>query len=58
MTNTRYAAANLVVADASSTCEVLYGQLDEAYIDRTVAECLYTGLIHDTGSVQVFLHLG
>ena len=49
VTNTRYAAANLVVADASSTCEVLYGQLDEAYIDRTVAECLYTGLIHDTG---------
>lgn len=49
VTNTRYASANLVVADASSTCEVLYGQLDEAYIDRTVAECLYTGLIHDTG---------
>lgn len=49
VTNTRYAAANLVVADASSTCEVLYGQLDDAYIDLSVAECLYTGLIHDTG---------
>lgn len=49
VTNSRYAAANLVVDSASSTCEVLYGQLDEAFIDKTVAECLYTGLVHDTG---------
>ena len=49
VTNTRFAGTNLVEAQASSTCEVLYGQLDEEKIDRTVAECLYTGIIHDTG---------
>ncbi len=49
VTNTRYASANLVVDQASSTCEVLYGQLDEEFIDKRVAECLYTGLVHDTG---------
>ena len=28
VTNTRFAGSNLVVPEASSTCEVLYGQLD------------------------------
>src|SRR5699024_492363 len=36
-------------AGASSTCEVLFGQMDEKYIDKSVAECLYTGIVHDTG---------
>ena len=49
VTNTRFADTNLVEDGASSTCEVLYGQLDSRKIDRTVAECLYTGIIHDTG---------
>ena len=48
VTNTRFADTNLVEDGASSTCEVLYGQLDSRKIDRTVAECLYTGIIHDT----------
>jgi len=39
----------VVVADASSTCEVLYDQLDDGKIDKAIAECLYTGIIHDTG---------
>ena len=49
VTNTRFADTNLVEDGASSTCEVLYGQLNSRKIDRTVAECLYTGIIHDTG---------
>lgn len=49
VTNTRYGATNLVADHASSTCEVLFDQLDEGKIDRSVAECLYTGIIHDTG---------
>ena len=53
VTNTRFADTNLVEDGASSTCEVLYGQLDSRKIDRTVAECLYTGIVHDTG---VFKH--
>lgn len=49
ITNTRYAQVNVVDPDASSTCEVLYGLLDEQWIDKSSAECLYTGIIHDTG---------
>ena len=49
VTNLGYAQTNVVVADASSTCEVLYDQLDDGKIDKAIAECLYTGIIHDTG---------
>ena len=49
ITNTRFCEVNLVSENASSTCEVLFEQLDEEKIDRAAAECLYTGLIHDTG---------
>lgn len=49
ITNTRFCADNVVADQASSTCEVLYEQLDPDLIDREVAQCLYTGLIHDTG---------
>ena len=38
----------MVIADASSTCEVLYQFLDEEKISMSVATCLYTGMIHDT----------
>ena len=48
ITNTGYAQENVVCADASATCEVLYGFLEEDQISRNVAECIYTGIIHDT----------
>lgn len=53
VTNKRFTTMDLVKPEASSTCEVLYGQLDGEKLNKTVAECLYTGLIHDTG---VFKH--
>ena len=49
VTNTGYGECSVVEAGASSTCEVLFGQMDEKYIDKSVAECLYTGIVHDTG---------
>ncbi len=49
VTNPGYAMENVIDASASSACEVLYGQLDEAKISRDVAECLYTGIITDSG---------
>ncbi len=49
VTNTRYAGENVVEPEASSTCEILYGLMKEEGITREVAECLYTGIIHDTG---------
>ncbi len=48
ITNTGYAGENLVDVKASSTCEALFGQLSEEKIDQAVAECIYTGIIHDT----------
>jgi len=49
VTNAGMADVNVVDADASSCCEVLYGLLDSEKISKEVAECLYTGIIHDTG---------
>ncbi len=48
ITNQGYADANFVDADASAACELLYDFLDEEKISKEVAECLYTGILHDT----------
>lgn len=53
VTNTGYADESHVEAEASSTCEVLFGLMDESVLTREVAECLYLGMVHDTG---VFKH--
>lgn len=50
--NNGYGDASLVVADASSTCEVLYDLMDKSLINDDIAVCLYTGIIHDTGVLQ------
>lgn len=39
----------LVIPEASSACEVLFSTLDESKIGKAAAECIYTGIIHDTG---------
>ena len=52
VTNTRYGDVNVVEPDASATCEVLFGLMDEEKISRETAECLYTGIVHDTGVFQ------
>ena len=36
-------------ADASSTCEVLYRHILDENISTECAECLYLGIVHDTG---------
>ncbi|CAH2213976.1 DHH family phosphoesterase [Tepidibacter aestuarii] len=51
--NDLYADLNYVDAKASSTCEVVYDMLmkiDKNIIDKKIANCLYTGLITDTGN--------
>ena len=40
---------NVVVADASSTCEVVYELMDFEKLDGEIAKSLYIGMIHDTG---------
>lgn len=49
ITNRGYAQENVIDGHASSACEVVYGQLDENKISKNTAECIYTGIIHDTG---------
>ena len=49
ITNRGYAQENVIDGHASPACEVVYGQLDESRISKHVAECIYTGIIHDTG---------
>lgn len=48
-TNRNFAMENVVDGDASSCSEVLYGLLEESKISYNTAECLYTGIVHDTG---------
>lgn len=53
ISNQGFAMKNHIVADASSTCEVLYALFDKERINKDIAACLYLGIIHDTG---VFKH--
>lgn len=52
-TNTGYAKENMVVPSAAATAELLASVFDEEYIDFNTANCLYLGIVHDTG---VFKH--
>lgn len=51
-TNEGFGDYGIIRGDASSTCEVLYDLLEEAYIDKKIAECIYTGIVHDTGVLR------
>ena len=52
ISNIGFADVNHIVAEASSTSELLYGLLDEEKISKNVAEALYLGIVHDTGVFQ------
>jgi phosphoesterase RecJ-like protein len=52
--NTRFGSTNLIVADASSTAEIVRDLLWELGVSLTpdIAEALYVGLVTDTGRFQ------
>lgn len=52
VTNKGICDINHIEPDASATCEVLCGLMDEEKISRFTAEALYLGIIHDTGVFQ------
>jgi len=52
VSNQLYGKQNVVEADASSTCEVLYGLMDQEYLDEKVAEALYIGIVTDSGGFR------
>ncbi len=51
-TNHGLADVNEIDPDACSTCEVLYDTFDKEYINDAVAECLFSGIVHDSGVFQ------
>lgn len=53
ISNTGFGNWYHIEPDSSSTAETIYKLLDEDKIDYPCAECLYTGIVHDTG---VFKH--
>ncbi|MBQ4293574.1 MAG: bifunctional oligoribonuclease/PAP phosphatase NrnA [Lachnospiraceae bacterium] len=52
VSNESFAGENLVVPDASSTCELVYELMEKDRVSEKTAEALYTGIVHDTGVFQ------
>lgn len=52
ISNRSFANENYIVPEASSTAELVYRLLDKDKITTDVAECLYLGIVHDTGVFQ------
>ena len=52
LTGSHFATVNHVCPEISSASEVLYELLEEKLISKNVAECLYVGIIHDTGVLK------
>lgn len=52
ISNPGFANDNYIVAEASSTAELVYRLIDKEAIDSDIAECLYLGIVHDTGVFQ------
>lgn len=52
ISNIAFADENIIDPDASSTSEMVFRQLPKENISKNVAECLYLGIVHDTGVFQ------
>lgn len=50
--NSGFSEFSYIIPDDSSTCELVYNQISKDKITKDIAECLYTGIIHDTGVFQ------
>lgn len=52
ISNRGYADVNYIVPEASSTSELIYSLMEEEKVSKLVAECIYVGIVHDTGVFQ------
>lgn len=52
VSNSGYADWDYIRPNASSTSELVYGFLEDDKINKEIAECLYLGIVHDTGVFQ------
>ena len=50
--NLAFADENDIQPQASSTSELVYELMDPSKISKEVAECIYLGIVHDTGVFQ------
>lgn len=52
ISNQSFADENYIFPHASSTSELVYELIEEEKITKEIAECIYVGMIHDTGVFQ------
>ncbi|WP_461812968.1 DHH family phosphoesterase [Faecalimonas sp.] len=52
VSNSSFGKNNYIKPDASSTCELVFELMEEEKITKQIAECLYLGIVHDTGVFQ------
>lgn len=52
ISNPGFGKSNYIKPDASSTSELVYELLEKEKITKEIAECLYLGIVHDTGVFQ------
>lgn len=52
ISNQSFADENYIDPDASSTSELIFELLPKERITKEIAECIYTGIVHDTGVFQ------
>ena len=52
VSNQNFADENYIFPDASSTSELIFDLIDTDKITKEIAECIYTGIVHDTGVFQ------
>lgn len=52
ISNHQFASVNYIFPKISSTCELIFGLIDQNWLTKEIAECLYLGIIHDTGVFQ------
>ena len=52
VSNSSFADENHIDPKASATSELIFELLEEERVTREIAECLYVGIVHDTGVFQ------
>ncbi len=52
ISNDSFADENYIFPNASSTSELVFELMEEERITREIAECIYVGIVHDTGVFQ------
>ena len=52
VSNDNFADENYIFPYASSASELVFGLIGEKFITKKIAECIYVGMVHDTGVFQ------